>query len=99
MKFVPGGILDGRAVVATAGTRAQLSTDLTEISSVTIQGETDNSGSVTVGDTTVVDTVLTRRGINLTPGDSDTIAITQLHFIWLDSENNGDGVTFRAEVV
>lgn len=98
-RFSPGNLVDGRQVVLSAGTPVQLSSDTTEITTVVIFAETDNSGYVVVGDTTVVAALATRRGIPLAAGDSITISLNQLHYIWLDTTSSGDGVTFMAEAV
>ena len=51
----PGtSIADGRAVVTTAGTEVQLSTTPTRVRSLLVTAETDNTGNITVGGSTVV---------------------------------------------
>lgn len=85
---------DGRKVVATAGTAELLSTTSVKISSVIIQAETDNTGTIVVGGSTVVAAQATRRGIALTPGDSLVLDIIDLSLLYLDTTVNGDGVTY-----
>lgn len=98
-RFSPGNLLDGRRVVPSSGTPVQLSTETAETTTVVIYAETDNSGYIVVGDTTVVAATATRRGIPLAAGDSITMNINQLHYVWLDTTASGDGVTFLAEAV
>lgn len=87
------GISDGRKVVATAGTRVTLAAS-TACKRVTIVAETDNTGLIVVGGTTVVATLATRQGVPLNPGDAYEMDIDNLNDVNLDSEVSGDGVTF-----
>ena len=87
------GISDGRKVVATAGTRETL-TAPTPAKLVIITAETDNTGYIVVGGTTVVAALATRQGIPLNAGDSITLEIDDLADVNLDSTVSGDGVTF-----
>ena len=90
-------IVSGRKAVTTAGTEVALSTDKSRIVSVTIQAETDNTGRIVVGDSSIVATEgATAQGLVLTAGDSITLNISQLSGIYIDSTVNGDGVTFIA---
>jgi hypothetical protein len=84
---------DGRKVVATATTRVQLATS-TAVKQVVITAETDNTGYVVVGGSTVVAALATRTGVPLNPGDSVALEIDNLADIWLDSIVSGDGVTY-----
>lgn len=95
---VGGSVIDGRQVVATAGTRVQLSTTQTSVLEVTVTAETDNTGFVVVGGSTVVASLSTRRGTPLAAGDSYTLAVNDLTDVYLDSTVSGDGVTYSAVV-
>lgn len=88
------GVDVGRTVVTTAGTAVQLSTSNTRIFSVAIQAETDNTGVIVVGDSSVVAAQATRKGLALNAGDTVTLDVAQLSNIYLDSTVNGDGVTY-----
>lgn len=94
------GLVDGRTVVTTAGTRVALSATSASFRSVTITAETDNTGIVVVGGlSTVVAAVATRRGIPLNAGDSITFTyaadgVNDMSQIGLDATVSGDGVTF-----
>lgn len=87
------GIADGRKVVTTAGTRVTLAAS-TACKQVVLTAETDNTGFVVVGGSTVVAALATRQGIPLAPGDSITLEIDNLADVNLDSTVSGDGVTF-----
>ncbi|NUQ70404.1 MAG: hypothetical protein HUU17_06220 [Chthonomonadales bacterium] len=95
---VGGSVIDGRQVVTTAGTRVQLSTTQTSVLEVTVTAETDNTGLIVVGGSTVVGTIATRKGTPLSAGDSYTLAVNDLTDVYLDSTVNGDGVTYSAVV-
>jgi hypothetical protein len=87
------GIADDRKVVTTAGTRVTLASS-TACEQVVITAETDNTGIVVVGGSTVVAALATRRGIPLYPGDTISLEIDNLADVHLDSTVSGDGVTF-----
>lgn len=85
---------DGRKVVAAAGTAEALVSTTTPVNWVIITAETNNTGVMTVGASTVVATVLTRRGTVLLAGESVLIEAVDLLNIYLDATVTGDGVTF-----
>lgn len=93
----PGAFADGRKVVTTAGTAVAMVSTTTPVSWVIITAETDNTGVIAVGASTVVATVLTRRGIPLSAGDSATLATVDLLNVYLDATVSGDGVTYCYE--
>lgn len=95
---VGGSVIDGRQVVTTAGTRVQLSTTQTAVLEVTVTAETDNTGLIVVGGSTVVATLASRRGTPLNAGDSLTLAVNDLTDVYLDSTVSTDGVTYTAVV-
>lgn len=86
-------IVDGRKVVTTAGTAVALGTT-TAIKKIYVQAETDNTGVIVIGNSTVVASLATRRGIALNAGDTIEIDIYDLADLYIDSTVNGDGVTF-----
>lgn len=87
------GIADGRKVVTTAGTRVTLAAS-TACKQVIITAETDNTGIVVVGGSTVVAALATRQGVPLYAGDTITLEIDNLADVYLDSTVSTDGVTF-----
>lgn len=89
-------VLSGRKVVAAAATAERLSTSDARIVAVEVQAETDNTGTVVIGDSGVIASQSTRKGIALDPGDSRVLNVSQLSAIWLDVTTSGDGVTYLA---
>lgn len=85
-----------RTAVTTAGTAVPLSTTATRIGSVIIQAHLTNTGTITVGDSNVVASSGSRRGITLNPGDTITIDAAQLSSLYIDSTVNGEGVSYLA---
>jgi len=89
-------IADGRKVVTTAGTSVTLVSSTQASNYVIVTAETDNTGIISVGGSTVIASLSTRRGTPLSPGDSVLIKTTDLINIYIDSTVNGDGVTFTS---
>ena len=89
----PSGVGDGRKVVTTAGTREALASS-TPCKKVDITAETDNTGVVVVGGSTVVAALSTRRGVPLYAGDTYSLEIDNLNDINIDTTVSGEGVTF-----
>lgn len=87
-------IRDGRKTVTAAGTAERLVSSNTSCRKVTIMAELDNTGYIVVGDSTVVATPATRRGIPLSAGVSLTLDVEDLYAIYIDAETSGDGVTY-----
>lgn len=85
---------DGRKVVATGGTAEALVTTSVPVLQVDITAETDNTGIIVVGASTVVASLATRRGTPLNAGDTYTIYNVDLKDVYLDTTVNGDGVTY-----
>lgn len=83
----------GRKVVTTAGTAVALAA-VTRCKSVAITAETDNTGVITVGDSSVVGALATRKGTPLAAGQSVAFDINDLSLVFIDTTVNGDGVTF-----
>ena len=80
-------------MVTTAGSAVALAAT-TAVKRVYVQAETDNTGVIVIGASTVVASLATRRGIALNAGDTIEIAIDDLADLYIDSSVNGDGVTF-----
>jgi hypothetical protein len=90
---------NGRKVVTTTGTRVQLTTVSVPIRSVALTAETDNTGDVVIGGSTVVAALATREGTPLAAGQTMTLTknddgVDELSDVWLDSIVSGDGVTY-----
>ena len=87
------GLGDNRKTVASAGTAEALAGS-TAIKWVIVTAETDNTGIVVVGGSTVVAALATRRGVPLAAGDSVTLTIDNLADVFVDATVSTDGVTF-----
>lgn len=89
-------ITDGRKVVTTAGTSVAVGTGA--FVSCTMQAEENNTGDIVIGGSGVVADLNTRVGILLTPSASYHFALpSNLSIIYIDSEVNGDGITFSCQ--
>ena len=87
------GIASGRKVVSAAATAEAIS-GAQACKNVDITAETDNTGVIVVGGTTVVAAVGTRQGTPLNAGDSYSIDIDDLSDIFIDATVSGEGVSF-----
>lgn len=90
----PSTITDGRKVVAAAATAEALSSTRLGVSYIIITAETNNTGVVAVGASTVVAAEATRLGIPLNAGDSLSLGAVNLADVYLDVTVSGDGVTY-----
>jgi len=94
----------GRKVVSAAATAEALVSADTFVLGVVIVAETNNTGVVAVGDSTVIAALATRTGVPLLVGEPVTIISPEsdkfinLADIYLDVTVNGDGVTYMAWV-
>jgi hypothetical protein len=88
------GLACGRQTVTTGGTAVALSTTSNPCIQLEITAETDNTGLVVVGDSTVVAALATRKGTPLNAGDTLTLYSVDLKDVYLDATVNTDGVTF-----
>lgn len=91
-------VIDGRLVVAAAGTRVQIPQAGMTVRSIAVQALSANTGVVCVGAATVVAAVATRRGIALTAGQTVSIDTDDAGDVWVDAMVNGEGVTYIATV-
>lgn len=90
-------ITDGRKTVTVAGTREKLSTSSVAADRLVLQAETDNTGVVVIGGSTVVAALATRRGVALAAGEKVELRnVDDLSGVWLDAMTSTDGVTWVA---
>ena len=87
---------DGRKVVASAGTAEAIGSG--SCTKVIIVAETDNTGCVVVGASTVVASAATRRGVPLFAGEKVEVNCTNLNQVYIDATVTGEGVTFLYEL-
>lgn len=86
---------DGRKEVAVAGTSEKLSATAQPFNRLTVCAESNNTNIVTVGSSTVVGALLTRRGIPLAAGVCTTIEQPgTLDEVYVDVITNTEGVTY-----
>lgn len=81
---------DGSKNVTTAGTRVQLSSTSIPCKWVIITAKVGNTGTVYIGGSTVA----TARGKPLVNLQEIIINVNDVSKVWMDSDSNGDGVTF-----
>lgn len=99
--FVPiqggyeNGPISGNATVTNAGTKVQLTATPTVALRLDITANTNNSDAITVGGTAVVGALSGRKGVPLEPTATYTFTTVDLSKIWIDSVNNGDGVSYN----
>lgn len=84
----------GRKVVTTGGTREQVVTSETPCSAVVVQALRTNSGNVMIGGSDVDVTVGSENGLDLTPGQTAVINLQDLSILYIDADNNGEGVNY-----
>lgn len=93
-RVTPNTPVDGRKVVAAAGTAEALSSTTVVVTWIIVTAETNNTGVMTVGASTVVASLTTRRGIPLLAGESMLLEAVDIASIYLDATVTGDGVTY-----
>jgi hypothetical protein len=95
-------LLNGIVTVPTAGTRVQLPTlptGVTSCKTVLVQALGTNEGNVTIGSKTVVAAVgthatPTQSGATLTAGANIALQINDPTQIWVDVIKSGDGISY-----
>jgi len=86
---------DGRETVTTAGTAVQMSN--VPCKRIFIQAESDNTGAIVVGGSTVVAAEGTQRGVRLYNAQGQWFYVSNLNLLYIDSEQNGDGIQYYYE--
>lgn len=89
-----GTLVDGRKTCTATATAEALTTASTIVDWIAITAETDNTSVLAVGASTVVATVLTRRGTPLYAGESLVMRNVDLNKVYVDAGANGEGVTY-----
>ena len=86
-------IFSGQKAVSTAGTAVRLHDDMTVNAAVMVKALNSNSGRVFVGN--AGGDVDSNHGMPLAAGESLVLHwVSNLRQIWLDAENDGDGVAW-----
>ena len=86
-----GKIVTGTTTVAASGTAVRVTSTSTPIAGVWVAGDIGNSSVMVVGDSSVVGTSGSQRGIIIGPAESSIfIPINNLNLLYVDSASNGD---------
>lgn len=85
----PTAVSNGQKTVSSAGTAEAIAAS-TPVNGVIIQALSDNVGNVYVGDSSVDSS----NGMELQPGQATSVAIDNLSKVYVDADNNDDGVCF-----
>lgn len=88
------GIGHGVKTVASAGTDEALVGSATPAKWVTVQAQSDNTGSIAIGGSGVDATEATGTGISLAAGESVTLPVNDLADVHVDATTSGDGVRY-----
>ena len=86
--FVPTSAGNGQQDVTTAGTRVQLSAQACK--AVSIAAKAANTGDIYLGDSGVT----SANGRILEPGDTIDLSIDDLSRLYIDSEEDGEGISY-----
>jgi len=84
----------GRKVVPNSGSRVRMATGETAVSEVLIQALFSNAGNIMVGGDDVDSSASSENGAELVPGEKLLLSVDDLSRIWLDADNDGEGVNF-----
>lgn len=88
----------GQQSVTTAGTAEQLnggtSLAVPDGSALVVRADADNAGNIYVGD----DTVTASTGFTLGAGESITMQVTDVASVYIDADNDAEGVSWIVEV-
>lgn len=91
-------VAHGQQSVPTAGTSEALNGGTQEVvpngAALAVRADTGNTGDVYVGDASVT----TSNGFVLGPGESLSLAVSDVADVSIDADNNGDGVSWIVEV-
>ena len=88
---MPEAVYNAKVLVTTAGTRVQLTSDVTGIKSgVTIKALDTNTGLIYVGDVSVT----SDNGYQLAAGETSFFEVKNRALIYIDSAENLDGITY-----
>lgn len=89
-------VFSARKVVAAAGTAERLAAITgTSCARIDITAELDNTGIICVGGAGVIAALATRTGTPLAAGDTVTLNVRDLYFVFIDATVSGDGVTYN----
>lgn len=88
-------MVSGSKTVTTAGTRVAFASSSTPMKKIDIIAKAANTGIVVIGDSTVVASAGTRKGIALNAGDVYSFELPDLANLYMDSTVDGEGVEYN----
>lgn len=89
-------VTSARKTVAVAGTAERLTAFAgTTCARIDITAELDNTGVICVGGGGVIAALATRTGTPLAAGDTVTLNLCDIYFVFIDATVSGDGVTYN----
>jgi hypothetical protein len=88
LPYTPTSLAGGQLTVASHGTAEQLPDQ--DCKAVTIRALPTNTGYIYLGDATVDAT----HGLVLSPGDGQDIALDNLNRLYIDSDVDGEGISY-----
>ena len=88
----PTSLLTDKVSVTTPGTEVRLASSSTPVRGVSVKARAGNTGLVFIGPSGVSSS----NGYELSAGESVEFLFTDLHDIWIDAANGGEGVTYLA---
>lgn len=88
------GLCGGNKVVSVAGVAEKVVSSATPASVVIVQALSTNNGNVAIGGSDVKNAAGFESGIELVPGQSITIYLTDLSLAWADVEIGGEGIRY-----
>jgi hypothetical protein len=93
VRAAPAGvIMSGQVTVTTAGTSVALAPSYNLEAGVRIKANSGNAGNIFVGPPTVN----VNNGYLLDANEEVFIETANLNYVWLDTDNSGDGVSYLA---
>lgn len=84
----------GRKTVSSAGTAVRLVSSNTPCRKVEIQALPDNTDNVAIGDSNVLATSGSERGVILSPNGSVTMYVSDLYALYVDAAVSSEGVSY-----
>lgn len=85
----------GNVTVATSGTPVQLANTSTQVKSLDITADYNNTDFIVIGGSGVVGPEIGRKGVPLASGNTYTFKVTDLAQVWVDAGANGQKAQYN----
>lgn len=85
----------GNVTVTTSSTPVQLTNTPTEVKSLDITADYNNTDFIVVGGSGVVGPTVGRKGVPLAAGNTYTFKVTDLSLVWVDAGANAQKATYN----